>query len=97
MLHAKCSGLAPLSDFLPTRVIDVGSAEEDTVRLCEDVESTTLGAYTVLSHCWGKDPCHLMLTKATAKMLRKGISTSRLPKTFQDAIIVTRKFKKQYI
>jgi len=38
-----------------------------------------------------------MLTKANAKMLRQGIPNSRLPKTFQDAIIVTRKFKKQYI
>ena len=89
--------MAPLSNFLPTRVIDVGSAEEDMVRLCENVDSATLGAYTVLSHCWGRDPCHLMLTKATANMFRNGIPDSRLPKTFQDAVIVTRRFKKQYI
>jgi len=82
---------------VPTRVIHVGSCEEDTVRLCERVKSTTNEAYTVLSHCWGKNPHHVMLTKATVDMLRNGIPSSCLPKTFQDAVAVTRRFKKKYI
>jgi len=82
---------------MPTRVIYVGSAEDNVVRLCERVESTTPEAYTVLSHCWGKDPDYLMLTKATAQILREGVPVSRLPKTFQHAITVTRRFQKEYI
>ena len=97
MFHPKCSHLAPHNCYVPKRVIHVGSTEEDTVRLCEGVVSTTNEAYTVLSHCWGKNPRHLMLTKANADMLRGGISFSCLPKTFQDAVTVTRSFKKQYI
>jgi hypothetical protein len=54
-------------------------------------------AYTVLSHCWGKNPQHIMLTKSTVEMLKTGIALSSLPKTFQDAIAITRIFDIQYV
>ena len=96
-MHSKCQHLAPYNDFLPTRVIYVGSAEDEAIRLCDKTEASTEAAYTVLSHCWGNNPHHLMLTKSTADMLRKGIPCSRLSKTFQDAVTITRKFQIQYI
>jgi hypothetical protein len=54
-------------------------------------------AYAVLSHCWGKKPQQILLTKSTVTMLQEGIALSSLPRTFQDAIAVTRDFKIQYI
>lgn len=54
-------------------------------------------SYTVLSHCWGKEPQHITLTESTEKMLQDGVALSSLPKTFQDAIAVTRMFQIQYI
>jgi hypothetical protein len=75
----------------------VGSVVEEVVRLCDGVEMTAGNPYTVLSHCWGKDPQRIMLTKSTVEMLKEGIALSSLPKTFQDAIAVTRTFQIQYI
>jgi hypothetical protein len=82
---------------MPTRVIYVGSAEDKAVRLCDRVETTTGAAYSVLSHCWGEGPQQIMLTSSTVDMFKEGISWSSLPKTFQDAILVTRRFEIQYI
>jgi hypothetical protein len=58
---------------------------------------TAGSTYTVLSHCWGKNPQHIMLKNSTVEMLKTGIALSLLPKTFQDAIAVTRMFQIQYI
>jgi hypothetical protein len=82
---------------MPTRTIFVGSAGEEEVRLCDSVEMIAGSAYIVLSHCWGKNPQHVMLTKSTVEMLKEGIALSSLPKTFQDAIAITRTFGIQYI
>lgn len=82
---------------MPKRTIYVGSAEEEVVRLCESVEMIAGAAYTTLSHCWGKRPQQIMLTKLTVDMLKEGIALSSLPKTFQDAIAVTRMFQVQHI
>jgi len=96
--HPKCQKLAPYNDFRPTRAIYVGSAKQDTVvRLCDGIDFIAGSFYTVLSHCWGEQPQPIMLTKSTIKMLKEGVPQSSLPKTFQDAIIVTRMFSIQYI
>ena len=65
--------------------------------LCDGVETIAGAAYTVLSHCWGKNPQQIQLTKLTEETLKQGITLSSLPKTFQDAIVVTRIFQIRYI
>ena len=96
--HSKCQTLAPYNDFRPTRAIYVGYTDQETVvRLCDASDFIAGSSYTVLSHCWGKQPQPIMLTKLTVKMLKDGVPQSSLPKTFQDAITVTRMFYIQYI
>jgi len=95
--HSKCQRLAPYNDFVPTRAIYVGSVGEQVVRLCDSVEMIAGASYAVLSHCWGKTPQRIMLTKSTVGMLKEGIALSSLPKTFRDAVAVTRIFQIQYI
>ncbi|CAI9634103.1 unnamed protein product [Alternaria burnsii] len=94
--HSMCQRLAPYNSFAPTRAIHVGIAG-DKVCLCDGVETIAGAGYTVLSHCWGKNPQQIKLTKRTEETLKQGIALSSLPKTFQDAIAVTRLFQIQYI
>jgi hypothetical protein len=95
--HPKCQRLAAYNNFTPTRTIHVGFAGEEVVRLCDRIDMVSGAAYTVLSHCWGKPSQNLMLRKSTLEILKEGIALSSLPKTFQDAIAVTRTFQIQYI
>jgi hypothetical protein len=82
---------------LPTRIIDVGiDADGPAVRLVE-----TKGRqehYVALSHCWGpptKRP--LCTTKATFLQHLAGIPVSSLPKTFRDAVAITRLLHLRYL
>jgi hypothetical protein len=54
------------------------------------------GRYTALSHSWGKS-ARLMATKSNVDDLKQGIALSSLPRTFQDAIRVTRKLGIKYL
>jgi hypothetical protein len=59
------------------------------VYLREDIKDIRRVDYAALSYCWGPRPAFLKLTERSLKFLKDGISASRLPKTFQDAIHVT--------
>ncbi|KAF5494601.1 hypothetical protein CGCS363_v009093 [Colletotrichum siamense] len=94
----ECTSTHPLcsnADIarLPTRVIDVGSGE-DNIRLQETGQST--GVYACLSHPWGKRPLVRTL-KDNFSQFKSGIPWSTLPRTFQDAIDFTRRLGLQYI
>jgi hypothetical protein len=81
--HAGCQG--SIEARLPTRVIYLG-VEGEHPRLL--VTNGTRGKYVTLSHCWGK-VSPLVTTKSTLKKRIAGICVTELPKTFQDAILVT--------
>ena len=53
--------------------------------------------YAALSYAWGPSGDHLLLTKANANALSRGIEVSSLPKTFQDAILVCQKLCIRYL
>ncbi|KAK1842595.1 het domain-containing protein [Colletotrichum chrysophilum] len=94
----ECTSTHPLcsnADIarLPTRVIDVGSGEDD-IRLHETGQS--MGVYACLSHPWGKRPLVRTL-KDNFSQFKNGIPWSTLPRTFQDAIDFTRRLGLQYI
>ena len=89
------------TSVLPTRVIDVGEgAYSDFVRLyCSEKDEE--GNYVALSHCWGKFTDEQRERFCTFERnfndRVRAIETSALPKSFRDAIRVTRELGQRYI
>lgn len=52
--------------------------------------------YVALSYCWGSQK-FITTTRATLHLRKKGIDWNQLPKSFQDAINITRRLKIQYL
>lgn len=94
--HSTCRGewYGPNSqpEILPRRVLDLSG---ENVRLLESSPGQR-GHYVALSHCWGKKQL-LTTTRATIDERMGGIPWDQLPKTFQDAIAITRGMNIQYI
>lgn len=91
--HEKCP--KPDSSFTPTRLVDVGKGEsEESVHV--HLTSGQKTPYVALSYCWG-GPQPVTLTTLTMNDMLRGIATSTLPQTIQDAITVTRKLGLQYL
>ena len=88
---------------LPTRLLYVGDPDDpnydpDVLRLdC----ATQKGKYIALSHCWGELPIEdkkqFCTTQDNIVQRRRGFSISDLPKTFQDAVKVTRELRVPYL
>lgn len=83
---------------LPTRVIDVGSANSDDEPHLIDTNNSPEGHWVALSHCWGKQENHpLKTTRRSLAQHLKSIPMSSLPKTFQDAVVATRALGIRYL
>ena len=52
--------------------------------------------YIALSHCWGQTKV-LVLMEHMLESMTRGIDWLRLPRTFQDAIVVTRRLGFRYL
>jgi Heterokaryon incompatibility protein (HET) len=81
---------------LPARVIDVCLENPNQLRLLH-TNGRKKGRYIALSHRWVE-----CVTPKTMKMYQDrqrkgGIEFNSLPKTFQDAVIVTRKLGVRYL
>ncbi|PPQ68506.1 hypothetical protein CVT26_003445, partial [Gymnopilus dilepis] len=79
-------------EILPKRVLDVSGSQ---IRLVETT-SRQRGHYVALSHCWGKEQL-LTTTRATIADRMRGIPFEQMPKTFQDAVSITRNLGLRYI
>ncbi|KAK4096566.1 HET-domain-containing protein, partial [Parathielavia hyrcaniae] len=97
--HEECHRQAGKENFWPKRVIcvDVDDLKELTL-----VEEQHQGEhYLVLSYCWGpvidQDKKRFCTTSENYGSRKLGFSYDDLPKTFQDAIQVTRALQKQYL
>jgi hypothetical protein len=66
------------------------------VNLSEASEIPRDAEYMTLSHCWGKLPIKVLTTK-DLKDMKNSISWNELPKTFQDAILITKKLAIDYL
>lgn len=90
--HEICgnTGDPPL---LPTRVVDVGSSDADVcLHISHAGEKSN---YVALSHCWsGKVP--IMTTASTIQDFMRRLP-SETPRTFADAIAVTRNMGQKYL
>ncbi|EUC45293.1 hypothetical protein COCMIDRAFT_50353, partial [Bipolaris oryzae ATCC 44560] len=86
--HAQCTTpeLTEL-DQCPSRLLDVG--HEGSPIILRNTKLSNNKEYVCLSHCWGHSKPYT-LNSTTKQDLEKGIDAEKLPKTFQDAIHVTR-------
>lgn len=95
--HDHCRRRPREQDFWPKRVIFVGDPNKLTL-----VEERRQGEdYLVLSHCWGpltaQEREDICTTPENHQDRLRGFSYDELPKTFQDAVRVTRELQKQYL
>ena len=93
--HEHC--VNPNPEYLPKRVIDVGAAEEDELYLCTDVSrGGNKARYMTLSHRWGSAKIPT-LSSANMSEMQRGFKLSSLPRTFREAIIITRRLGIRYL
>ncbi|KAF2009125.1 HET-domain-containing protein, partial [Aaosphaeria arxii CBS 175.79] len=85
--------------FLPTRVLDLG--EPGQIPLDADVRlyetgGNIQGMYMTLSHCWG-GALPIMTLSGNLEAHKQKVSWEKLPRTFRDAIRVTRRLAVRYL
>ncbi|KAF4630552.1 hypothetical protein G7Y89_g7584 [Cudoniella acicularis] len=78
---------------LPARIINVGSDSKDPFLVTTNGET---GSWATLSHCWGGE-VSITTTNETLELRQRGIPMEDLPRSFQDAVIFTRKLGLKYI
>jgi hypothetical protein len=76
----------------PTRLVDVGKLDSSTIHLVETSEELR-APYLTLSHCWGQNAN--ISQRTTGGNLE--IPFDKLPRTFQDAVTVTRRLGFTYL
>lgn len=83
------------AEFRPTRLIEVGDLNSNNLRLVEKAKQDGPVDYLALSHCWGgptqDEKEEFCTTPRNIQERLKEFTCETLPKTFQDAISVTRK------
>ena len=79
---------------LPTRLIDVGTAADSCVRLQEMKDLD--GDWIALSYQWGTPP-YFSTTRHNILDMYAGVEVHTLPKTFRDAIKITRALGRRYL
>ncbi|ETS76486.1 hypothetical protein PFICI_11873 [Pestalotiopsis fici W106-1] len=96
--HSQCEytmagDMIGLEHPLPTRILEIDT-ENDCLRLVET--RGTMGRWAALSYCWGGD-VPLKTTRENLGQRLAGIQMSDLPKTFFDAVKVTRELGLHHI
>lgn len=82
---------------LPKRLLAVGQTEGDPMRLCEGSSPSLTGVkYIALSHRWG-DGQHFCTTTLNLAQFMQDIEFTDLPKTFQDAVKISRALSIGYL
>lgn len=91
------------SKLIPKRLLHISSDHTSLqVRLFETASGdSSLKAvdlqYTALSHCWGSIPVISTTIATISEFETEGIAWASLPKTFQEAIILTHELGIHYI
>ncbi|KAI1662139.1 HET-domain-containing protein [Daldinia decipiens] len=84
------------SSFLPTRLISI-TGSNDGVRLIDNSEVPHGSHYVALSHCWGLKLPECLTTKGNVLDQKENVPWNTIPKSFQEAILFTRKLGIGYI
>lgn len=98
--HHQCCGRpenGALYNCYPTRLLDLQPQRTD-VELCLRLthQNPPETPYMTLSHCWGTAK-FLQLTSTTFEHLKAGFRIRELPKSFRDAIQITRELGVRYL
>jgi hypothetical protein len=96
--HANCPKPTDAPTSYPNRLLDLGVDQPlaSPIRLIETKDASPQGNYITLSHCWGTQPVISLTSDNLATFLKK-IDFAGLSKTFQDAVIATRKMRIRYL
>ena len=91
------SPMVPDDVDLPTRVLHIKRiTPELDIELLET--KGMKGRYCALSHCWGpKDKQPLRTLKENLEQFSKRVPPDAIPKTFQDALIITKELNIKYL
>jgi len=81
---------------LPTRVINVGSLNTNSVPKLHLSKKGEKGRYAALSYCWGRQQDFTTTVKTLHERIQ-GFGVDVLPKTISDAIIVAQRLDIQYL
>lgn len=92
--HTGC-GYGYRISKLPSRVLDVGDEQDQTVRLYASGEHER-GVYCTLSYRWHAHT-FFTTTRSNIEQLRNKVPVDQLPKTIQDAITITRTLGIRYL
>lgn len=76
----------------PARLLSLG----DTIKLV-NASAAQGQEYVTLSHCWGNPTLVPRLKFETEDELRRGVAIDFLPKTFRDAVVITRRLGYRYL
>ena len=79
---------------LPSRVLYLGTSKSTKIRL-EDGRGRQ-GSYAALSYCWGITG-NFTTSRGMIAERKTAIELWQLPKTFQDAVNISRKLKLEYL
>jgi hypothetical protein len=84
---------------MPTRLINVGTADAPSLHLVETADQRITGHYIALSHCWGKLKKEERFCTYTDNIhdLKQDIPFNKLPPTFRDAVTATRALNVRYL
>jgi serine/threonine protein kinase len=91
--HSRCSRRD--ANFFPSRILNVGT-NGNLIHLQSSLESL-FPPYVALSHCWGECSNVPKTTSQSMKSMSVGINISSLPRTFWDAIQITRALGFRYL
>jgi hypothetical protein len=91
--HAVCRRAVRSSTKSPTRLLDLGSGKDQTIRLRVGIGRKE---FVSLSHRWG-DSQPLRLLQSNLEAFKTEIKPDDLPKTFRDAVTITRKLGYRYL
>ena len=94
-LHKSCQNSLSSRRMLPTRVLDVG-APDDSCQLRLLKTHGFSGQYIALSHCWGLNR-HFVTNLNNLEVHERRIPYKDLPRTFQDAVVITRSLGIRYL
>lgn len=93
--HEICISQREKRRPLPTRLIDLGG---DHYRIVETASLSGEVQYTTLSHRWGEASSQLLKsTTANIQQFRHAIPIDSIPKTFNDALMITHALGLRYI
>ncbi len=94
---SNISSAAGLDQILPTRLLRIQGEGNLFVELCIAKDQDTSIRYGTLSHCWCRVIDILILTILNLETLKSSIHIRNLPKTFQDAMKITKTLGLSYI